>query len=90
MMQQLAVTAPPLSGRRFILESTLEDTVPAIKMAYRMNEVAEMLSISLRTVETLIAQKQLLARRIGRRVVVPHTALASFLRQDHYTDRIAA
>ncbi len=42
-----------------------------------------MLSVSVRTVENLIAAKELPVRRIGRRVLVPHRDLIEFIRHDH-------
>jgi len=46
---------------------------------------AQQLAISLRTLENLIAAKQLIVRRIGRRVVIPRKALEQFTRRDHET-----
>lgn len=48
-------------------------------------EAAQMLGISLRTIDRLIALKELQVRRLGRRVVIPRASLASFLRTDHPT-----
>ena len=45
--------------------------------------VAGLLSVSLRTVETLIASGQLPVRRIGSRTLIARTALERFARQDH-------
>ena len=45
-------------------------------------EAAVALGISVRTVEYLIASKQLDARRIGRRRLVPRTALEKLARRD--------
>jgi len=46
---------------------------------------AGMLDVSLRTLENLIATKQLPIRRIGRRVVISRQALEEFARRDHAT-----
>jgi excisionase family DNA binding protein len=46
---------------------------------------ARMLSVSLRTLDNLIAQKRLLVRRVGRRVLIPRKALDEFARHDHST-----
>jgi excisionase family DNA binding protein len=46
---------------------------------------AGMLDVSLRTLENLIATKQLPIRRIGRRVVISRQALDEFARRDHAT-----
>jgi len=44
-----------------------------------------MLGVSIRTVDRLIALKQLPVRRLGRRVLIPRNSLQSFLRADHPT-----
>jgi excisionase family DNA binding protein len=46
---------------------------------------AGMLDVSLRTLENLIATKQIPVRRIGRRVVISRQALEEFSRRDHAT-----
>jgi len=46
---------------------------------------AQQLSISLRTLENLIAAQQLVVRRIGRRVVISRKALEQFAQRDHPT-----
>jgi len=53
------------------------------KLAVGIREAAEMLSCSPRTVQNYIAAKVLLARKIGRRTVIPVRALENFLRADH-------
>jgi excisionase family DNA binding protein len=49
---------------------------------------ASMLAISLRTLDNLIAAKEIPVRRIGRRVVVSRRALEEFARRDHVTTKI--
>ena len=46
---------------------------------------ARLLSVSLRTVDNLIAHKRLVVRRVGRRVLIPRRALEEFARHDHPT-----
>jgi excisionase family DNA binding protein len=53
------------------------------KLLVGREEAAEMLSISCRALDYLIANKQLLARRIGTRVLIPVTELRNFSRSDH-------
>ena len=48
-------------------------------------EAARMLGVSLRTVDRLIALKQLPVRRLGRRVLIPRNGLHTLLRTDHPT-----
>jgi len=49
-------------------------------------EAAKALSISVRTVEKLIALKKLPVRRIGRAVRISRRAMENFARRDHTTD----
>jgi hypothetical protein len=46
-------------------------------------EAAEMLSISPRALDYLVANKQIVARRIGGRVLIPVSDLRRFSRSDH-------
>lgn len=46
-----------------------------------------MLGVSQRTLDRLIAEKELLVRRIGRRVLIPAAALSSFAKRDHPVSR---
>ena len=48
-------------------------------------EAARLLGVSLRTVDRLIAVKQLPVRRLGRRVLIPRNSLQSLLRADRPT-----
>jgi excisionase family DNA binding protein len=56
---------------------------PAEKLLVGREEAAEMLSISRRAIDYLIAQKQLTFRRIGSRVLIPVSDLKRFSRADH-------
>lgn len=46
-------------------------------------EAAEALRLSLRTVDKLLAAGQILARRVGRRVLIPRTEIERFARGTH-------
>ncbi len=59
------------------------------KLMYSKTEAAQLLSISTRTIENLIANKQLACRKIGKRVLIAHYVLLRFTRCDHATGRIA-
>ena len=49
------------------------------------HEAALFLRVSLRTIDRLIALKELQVRRLGRRVLIPRASLENFLRSDHPT-----
>jgi excisionase family DNA binding protein len=53
------------------------------KILYTKREAAQLLSISLRSLDYLIFSRQLPARRIGRRVLVHRDAVEQFARRDH-------
>jgi hypothetical protein len=44
---------------------------------------AGLLSLCLRSIDNLIAAKELPCRRIGKRVLIPYSALVVFARRDH-------
>jgi len=48
-------------------------------------DAAKALSISLRSLDYLIAAKEITVRRVGRRRLIPRTALEAFARRDHST-----
>jgi excisionase family DNA binding protein len=53
-------------------------------------EAARVLAVSLRTVDNLIAAKELAVRRLGRRCLIPRKSLDEFARHDHPTQPQAA
>jgi excisionase family DNA binding protein len=57
---------------------TLDD-----KLLVGRQEAAELLSISQRALDYLVANKQLSVRRIGSRVLIPRSELNRFVRADH-------
>jgi excisionase family DNA binding protein len=53
------------------------------KVLLSKKEAAQALSISLRSLEYLIARKELSTRRVGKRVLVPMAVLHKFAQHDH-------
>ncbi len=60
---------------------------PSQKVLYTKREAAQLLSISLRSLDYLIVSQQLPARRIGRRVLVHRDSIEQFARLDHVSIR---
>ncbi len=56
----------------------------AQRLLHPREESAWMLGISVRALDYLIANKQLATRRIGGRVLIPHSELVRFARADHF------
>jgi hypothetical protein len=51
---------------------------------YDRKEAARQLSISMRSLDYLIARKQLDTRRIGKKVLVTHASLVRYSSANHY------
>lgn len=49
-------------------------------------EASALLGVSVRTIENLLRNGELVARRIGRRIVIPRQALIEFAKRDHGTN----
>ena len=60
-----------------------------IRLLHSKVEAAQMLNVSLRTIDNLIAYRELAPRRIGRRVLIPHSEILRFVRVDHRMNRAA-
>jgi excisionase family DNA binding protein len=52
-----------------------------------LRRAAELLGVSTRTVQNLIAAKELPSRKIGRRRLIPYSALQALARRDAHTGR---
>jgi excisionase family DNA binding protein len=59
------------------------------KLLVSRQEAAQILSIGLRSLDYLVANKQLAYRRIGSRILIATTDLQRFARADH-PDRLAS
>jgi excisionase family DNA binding protein len=46
-------------------------------------DAAALLGVCLRSIDNYIATKELPCRRLGKRVLIPYTALVTFARRDH-------
>jgi excisionase family DNA binding protein len=75
--------ADPAMGRE--RKDTMPEAVALSKLQYSRKEAAADLRISLRTLDRLIANKQITVRRIGRRVFITREALEQFIKRDHNT-----
>jgi excisionase family DNA binding protein len=60
-----------------------EKLQPDAKLLVSREEAAQMLSISVRGVDYLIATKRLSTRRVGTRVLIPIEGVRRFARSDH-------
>ena len=56
---------------------------PIDKLLVSQEEAAQLLSISKRSVEYLVASRQLSTRRIGTRALIPIEDIRRFARSDH-------
>ena len=58
--------------------------INSARMLYSRTEAARQLSISVRSLDYLIAGKQLDTRRIGKKVLITHASLVRFSQGNHY------
>ncbi|MGH9683025.1 MAG: helix-turn-helix domain-containing protein [Candidatus Acidiferrales bacterium] len=65
-------------------ETTILERMPE-PLTLNKAEAAKVLRVSIRTIDRLIALKQLPVRRLGRRVLIPRNSLQTFLKTDHPT-----
>lgn len=62
---------------------------PDAKLLVGREEAAAMVSLSVRSIDYLLANKQLACRKIGNRTMIPVSELQRFVRKDH-PERIAS
>lgn len=67
----------------FLLE-TREVRVEEPRLLYDRKSAARQISLSVRSVDYLIANKRLATRRVGKRIMIPHCELVRFARTDHF------
>jgi excisionase family DNA binding protein len=60
------------------------------KLLVSKKKAADVLDICVRKVEGLIASKELASIRIGRRRLIPVSALEQFAKKDHATEKLPA
>jgi hypothetical protein len=74
-----STSEPPVSGIIGSIGAAADE-----RLLYDRKEAARQLSISVRSLDYLIAGKQLETRRIGKKVLIPHRSLARFSQANHY------
>jgi len=53
------------------------------RLLYDRKSAALQLSISVRSLDYLISKKELAVRRMGKKILIPHSELVKFARKDH-------
>jgi excisionase family DNA binding protein len=67
--------------------SEVVSTTALPKLFYTRQEVAQILSMSVRSIDSMIALKELPVRRFGKSVRIPAESLRAFAKRDHQTGR---
>jgi hypothetical protein len=57
---------------------------PATRLLYDRKAAAPMLSISVRSLDYYLAAGKFKTKRIGRKVLIPHSELVKFASRDHW------
>lgn len=65
------------------------DTSYEPRLLYDREQAARQLSISVRSLDYLIANRKLDTRRIGKKVLIPYTELKRFAQSNHYDSVVA-
>lgn len=68
--------------------TTLHTTAP--RLLYDRKEAARQLSISIRSLDYLLARQAFDTRRIGKKVLITHASLVRFAQGNHYESMDAA
>jgi hypothetical protein len=82
---QIACSPRPLKpeGNVVAIDSRKEQS-SGPRLLYDRKEAARQLSISVRSLDYLIAAKTFQTRRIGKKVLIPHSELVRFASANHY------
>ena len=57
---------------------------PAPRLLYDRKAASTALSLSVRSIDYLIARKQLAFRKVGKKVLIPHGELVRFASKNHF------
>jgi excisionase family DNA binding protein len=63
----------------------MNDLVDTARLLYDRKGAAAQLSVSVRTLDYLIADRRLSTRRVGKKVMIPRSELVRFARADHFS-----
>jgi len=69
---------PVRTGNGFTMQTTTE------RLLYPRKDAAFQLGVSVRTLDYLVAAKQLETRRVGKKVLIPRGSLVKFAGANHY------
>jgi hypothetical protein len=70
--------------------NTRKNPSPGSRLLYDRKESARQLSISIRSLDYLIAAKTFRTIRIGKKVVIPHSELVRYASSNHYSRIVPA
>ena len=75
-------TSYPLVADQIERLKTAHSNAP--RLLYDRKEAARQLSISVRSIDYLLAQKKFDTRRVGRKVLITHASLVRFAQSNHF------
>jgi excisionase family DNA binding protein len=58
---------------------------PDTPLMFTRRQASLLLSLSVNTIGNLIKTKQLIGRKVGRKVLIPRSSIEAFTRRDHKT-----
>jgi excisionase family DNA binding protein len=66
-------------------ETTNPAWTPDAPLLLTKRQVSLLLNVSGRTINNLLARRELVKRKIGAKTLIPRTSVESFLKRDHQT-----
>jgi excisionase family DNA binding protein len=70
---------------RRMSETTNPAWTPDAPLLLTKRQVSLLLNVSGRTINNLLARRELVKRKIGAKTLIPRTSVESFLKRDHQT-----
>jgi hypothetical protein len=80
----------PTSEGNVVAINTRKNPAPGSRLLYDRKESARQLSLSIRSLDYLIAAKTFQTIRIGKKVMIPHSELVRYASSNHYSRIVPA
>ena len=80
----------PTSEGNVVAINTRKNPSPGSRLLYDRKESARQISLSVRSLDYLIAAKTFRTIRIGKKVMIPHSELVRYASSNHYSRIVPA
>jgi hypothetical protein len=83
-MSNIAITEAVSEPKAHRCREPMLELAQGPRLLYSRKEAARQLSISIRSLDYLIAAKAFQTRRLGKKILIPHAELVRFARGSHF------